>query len=677
MATHYIDAVLRLRDHMSAGLQSAGEKLTRSQQTLKAHGKTITQLGNSLQKTGRTLTTHVTVPLVALGAASAKAYTDFEESLTKVSTIADTSEASMGKLRRQIISVSNATGTSASQIAESTYQAISAGVKTGDAVQFVGTATKLAKAGFTDSTTAVDLLTTTLNAYGLKASQATKVSDMLLVTQNKGKTTVSELAQSMGKVIPTAKSYNVTLKDLNSGYVTLTKNGIKTRYATTYLNSMYNELGKSGTKVSQILQQKTGKSFDELMKSGKNTGDVMKILQDYCDDTGTKFSDLWSNANSAKAANTFKNHAKDYNNAMKSMQKAAGTTRKAFEKMEGTSAAQMEKAKVQFQNALITLGAPVMKVLTPIITQLGKFAIKINNWLASLSPKQQQMVVKLAAVAIAIGPVLTVVGKATSAVGNLITNVGKIGNAFSTAGKLIAGFNPQVVLIVAIVAALALVAYAVYKNWDKITAAVKEWWKETVKDVNHIKKKFGELKNKIVETFKKGLAPARRFISYVKRGLKQIGSVFTWIKQKAEDAAQGIKDKFNAVVDFFKKIPERIKDALSGLGESISDAFEGVGSLGNFGGLTVDAGNASGTNNWRGGLTWINEKGPEIVDLPKGTRIYPHDKSMQMARAEGTKTMAVNIPKLADTIVVREESDIDKIATALVRRLEIAKGDLV
>jgi len=34
--------------------------------------------------------------------------------------------------------------------------------------------------------------------------------------------------------------------------------------------------------------------------------------------------------------------------------------------------------------------------------------------------------------------------------------------------------------------------------------------------------------------------------------------------------------------------------------------------------------NAKGTNNWRGGYTWVGEEGPEIVDLPAGTTIYPN-----------------------------------------------------
>lgn len=48
--------------------------------------------------------------------------------------------------------------------------------------------------------------------------------------------------------------------------------------------------------------------------------------------------------------------------------------------------------------------------------------------------------------------------------------------------------------------------------------------------------------------------------------------------------------------------------------------------------------NAKGTSNWAGGLTEINERGGELIDLPRGTRIYPHDKSVTMAFDEGVQT---------------------------------------
>ena len=51
--------------------------------------------------------------------------------------------------------------------------------------------------------------------------------------------------------------------------------------------------------------------------------------------------------------------------------------------------------------------------------------------------------------------------------------------------------------------------------------------------------------------------------------------------------------------------------------------------------------NASGTNNWRGGLTWINEEGGELVNLPRGAQIIPHDVSMEAAREYGRQRAAI------------------------------------
>lgn len=79
-----------------------------------------------------------------------------------------------------------------------------------------------------------------------------------------------------------------------------------------------------------------------------------------------------------------------------------------------------------------------------------------------------------------------------------------------------------------------------------------------------------------------------------------------------------------------------------------------------------------GTKNWRGGPVIINEPqyGGEIVDLPSGARVWPHDESIREARKDGGRTLHVDVAKLADQIVVREEADIDKITERLVKRIK-------
>lgn len=43
--------------------------------------------------------------------------------------------------------------------------------------------------------------------------------------------------------------------------------------------------------------------------------------------------------------------------------------------------------------------------------------------------------------------------------------------------------------------------------------------------------------------------------------------------------------------------------------------------------------NAAGDRNWRGGLTWVGETGPELVQLPRGSRIYSNQESGQISAA--------------------------------------------
>lgn len=81
-----------------------------------------------------------------------------------------------------------------------------------------------------------------------------------------------------------------------------------------------------------------------------------------------------------------------------------------------------------------------------------------------------------------------------------------------------------------------------------------------------------------------------------------------------------------------------------------------------------------GTDNWKGGAAIIHDRGGEIVDLPRGSRVYPHDKSVEMARQEGKKSssgsISITIQKLADKIEVRSDGDIDRIAEEFAYKLK-------
>ena len=282
--------------------------------------------------------------------------TEFETAIAKVGTIADTAKVPLDELKRQISDVSGTMGIEGVNLAEATYQAISASVATEDAVAFAAKASKLAAAGFTSESSAVDILTTALNAYGLGADEAGHVSDVLLTTQNLGKTSVDELSSSMGKVIPLASAYNVSLENLSSGLAIMTANGIATAEATTYTKSMLNELGDTGSDVSEILQNETGQSFAQLMDSGASLGDVLQILYDSVDGDSTAFAGLWSSVEAGTGALSLADAgAEKFNDVLGQMQADSNLTETAYATMTDTMQHSMDLLQTSAQNLGIAL----------------------------------------------------------------------------------------------------------------------------------------------------------------------------------------------------------------------------------------------------------------------------------------------------------------------------------
>lgn len=329
-----------------------------------------------------------------------EAAAQFETSTAMVATIADTSQKSLSNISKEVRSYSNETGEAASDMAEATYQAISASVNTADAAAFAGTATKLAVGGFTSATTAVDVLTTAINSYGLAASDATQLSDYLITTQNLGKTSVDQLAQSVGKVIPLASAYNVQMDNLSSAYAVLTANGIATAESGTYLKSMLSELGDTGSDVSEVLLNSTGKTFAQLMEQGYSLGDVMSMLGDAVDGDSTAFNALWSSTEAGIGALSLFNAGADkYNSALDSMRTSAGATEKAYSTMADTT----DKSKQRMENAFNNLKISVGDVLNPALTQVYEGFTGVFAGMSDFVDEYPAVVAAISAIAVGVG----------------------------------------------------------------------------------------------------------------------------------------------------------------------------------------------------------------------------------------------------------------------------------
>ena len=315
----------------------------------------------------------------------------FETSFSKASTLFGDVSVDTDNLKSKIADMSKQTGISAEELNETLYQAMSAGIPVtedmGTALAAVQTAAKLSVGGFTSSSTAMSGLTTAINAYGLSADDAGRIADEFIQVQNKGVTTVDELASNMGRAISTGSAYGVNLENLNAAYISLTKGGISTAESTTYLSSMMNELGDSGSGVGKVLQDKTGMSFSQLMDNGYSLADVLDILMASVDGDSSALMNLWGSAEAGKAANAILTQGTDnFRQSLDDLGNSSGTTEDAYSTMMDTADGKMKQVKQTANDLFIKLFEKAEPVIMAGFNAFGYLLDNLDKVAAVVAP---------------------------------------------------------------------------------------------------------------------------------------------------------------------------------------------------------------------------------------------------------------------------------------------------
>ena len=353
-------------------------------------------------------------------------------------------------------------------------------------------------------------------------------------------------------------------------------------------------------------------------------------------------------------------------------------------------------------DVLQPIGNQLIPYVTKGISAIQKFTDKWNK----LGPTTQKTVVKFAAVAASVGPVLMGFGKISTGISTMISNFGKIGGAitrltgasgFSGIAKIMTG--PFGIAAVAVAAAAILI----YKNWDRIAPILQkigqrfaDFWKTVQPQlepfINLVKEVASYLKETLEPVFKIVWKAAGdyvvKFFDDVSVIIDGVLGVFEGVITFLTGVFQGNWEKawngiVQAVGSIFGTLESLVKTPLNAVINLVNKAIGAINKISVDLPSAVGGGHigfniptiptlAKGTDYWQGGIVQISEKGGEIVDLPTGSRVYPHDESVRIARQDGRKNYSIAIAKLADSIVVREEADIDKIAEAIVKRIEQA-----
>lgn len=491
--------------------------------------------------------------------AVSKIGTEFESSFAQVETIMDTSQMSVEDMRSSIQNLSSEMGVSASELSGAVYNAISATGDTANAVSLVGDATRLATAGFTDAESALSVLTTTINAYGMSAADAESISDSLIQTQNLGVTTIDQLASAMGKAISTASAYNVNLGNLESAYVSLTKAGISTEESTTYISSMLNELGDTGSEVGKILKKETGKSFGTLMKEGKSLGDVIEVLSDHVDGSAESLMNLWGSAEAGKAANAIVSQGLDtFNDNLEKLQNSAGTTEKAYSTMADTLEHKTQMVKTEAQNLAISIYEQIKPALSDIADAALEFIQNFDFTQAVNAVKTFVAILASAGAAIGVFKAALLISdiskfvtgvKAGAEAVKALSMVTKAGTAIQTAYNAVMALTPWGAALAAVTAIAG--AFVIYNAVTDDTTDSQAKLSDSIKELNDDLEVQKQQQEELAQTRESNLSSVNAEIGATEDYISELQGLIDAngkVKDGYEQRAQFLAEQINSVI---------------------------------------------------------------------------------------------------------------------------------
>ena len=663
--------------------------------------------GEAFTAAGETLTKSVTAPLMAVGTAAIKFSADSQDAFQQFAAATGTATEEMGKYKDMINNVyKDNFGESINDVAEAM-------------------ATVNQNMSYLDDSAlqrCTEYAYTLSDTFGYDVAESTRAADTLIknygVSAREAFNLITQGAQSgmdySGEMIDSINEYSVQFKKLG-----LDAEDMFSIFANGAQNGAFN-LDKVGDAVKEFSiraidgSDTTKQGFEAL---GLDAAKMAEKFGAGGDTAKEAFNEVIKGlasmddpvAQSTAGVNLFGTMWEDLGpQVITSMSTASDAIDKNRESVE-------ELVNVKYDTLSGALGGlwrtiqedvlqPIGNQLIPYVTKGISYVQKFTDRWNKLEPATQKIIVKFGMVAAAAGPVLLGFGKVSTGIGTLVSDTGKIGSVlkkltgasgFSGLAKVMTG--PFGIAAAAVVTAAVLV----YQNWDKIGPIIQKigqrfvnFWStvqpqlypliEIIEKVGAVAKDIFEgvfsvvleAANDNIVTFFNGASDVIDNVLGLFEGLitfltgsftgdwekawkgivQMVGSIFGGLEALVKTPINAVINLVNRAIGAINKISVDLPDVVGG--GHIGFNIPTIPTL------------AKGTDNWQGGIVQISEKGGEIVDLPSGSRVYPHDKSVQMARQEAKKNISVTIAKLADSIVIREESDIDKIAEAIVRKIE-------
>ena len=460
-------------------------------QKISATGEKLQTVGSNIESAGKKLLP-VTGAVTALGTAAVKTAADFDTAMSQVAAVSGATGSDLDALRDKAREMGAKTKFSASEAAEAMNYMAMAGWKTTDMLGGIEGIMNLAAASGEDLATTSDIVTDALTAFGLSADDSGHFADVLAAASSNANTNVSMMGETFKYCAPIAGALGFSVEDTAEAIGLMANAGIKSSQAGTSLRTIMNNL----TGEVKIC----GSSIGEVTIATTNADGSMRGLSDILADCRVAFSGL-SESEKAAAAETLvgKNAMSgflalmnageaDINKLSGAIANCDGKSAEMAATMQDNLAGQLQILKSQLEELAISFGELLMPAIRTIVGWIQQFV----DWLNGMDEGTKKVIMTVALLAAALGPVLIVIGKVISAVGTIMTIVPKIAGVINVVKGAFAALNATMLanpifLIIAAIAALVAAFIYLWNNcegfrqfwidlWENIKAVAVAVW---------------------------------------------------------------------------------------------------------------------------------------------------------------------------------------------------------
>ncbi len=357
---------------------------------------------------GKKMSLMITAPLMAMGGIATKVGMDFEAGMSQVQAISGATGDDLARLEAKAKEMGATTKFSASESAEALKYMAMAGWDTQQMLDGLEGVMNLAAASGENLATVSDIVTDAMTAFGMKASESSKFADLLAKTSSSANTNVSMLGESFKYVAPVFGSLGYSAEDAALALGLMANSGIKASQAGTTLRSAITKLTKPTDDAATLLE--------ELNITITDAEGNMLPFSNVMDQLRDSFSGLTAEQQAQYAATIFGQQAmsgmlaiinasvEDYAKLTDATREYTGAAKEMSEVMEDNLQGRITKLK----SALEGLALQIFELMLPSLERFVGWLQKTVDWLSGLDEGTQRNIIRIGAMAAAIGPALLI-----------------------------------------------------------------------------------------------------------------------------------------------------------------------------------------------------------------------------------------------------------------------------